>query len=587
MLKNVMILGTLAVIVALPFLFRKSTPAGAWRSGDPVLVIISPHNEAIRFEFSQAFSKWHEKHYGTPVKIDWRNIGGTTEIARYLSSEYASAVKPWLRSTMPDITALSTISEAVVQSAAPSDASGRAAWEAFRNTDDPAAFTIDVDLFFGGGWVDHDGARSRGQVVAPWKPGTEPAGVRESLNQIPESLAGENWRSSYVIGTAVSTFGIVYNVDRLTQLGYTPENFPKRWDDLADPRLFRQIGATDPTKSGSIAKAFELIIYSKVYERVVNELKLNDTQIDANEKQIADWAAEQTKAGNRVRRSDVPAELKAYQDTIERGWLDGVRLVQEIGANARYFTDSAGKVSIDVSMGDAAAGMSIDFFGRYQAQTSRGPAGEERMRYVNPIAGTSASCDPITLLRGSPRRELATRFIEFVISEDGQKLWTYKPGVEGGPIRYPLRRLPIRRDFYPDTDPARNASHLRHQASATDDLSDPNIDPFQIAEGFKYYPRWTGPLFTIQRDLIRAMCLDSGTELRDAWSTVRHLSPTDPKRQAFSALPTVTLTDKNGKPVEVKLWWGNAREIRSDFNALEYMREWTEAFRNQYRAATR
>ena len=47
-MKNLAILLAAAAVIALPFLFRQKTPDGAWRSGDPVLVIITPHNEAIR-----------------------------------------------------------------------------------------------------------------------------------------------------------------------------------------------------------------------------------------------------------------------------------------------------------------------------------------------------------------------------------------------------------------------------------------------------------------------------------------------------------------------------------------------------------
>jgi hypothetical protein len=38
---------------------------------------------------------------------------------------------------------------------------------------------------------------------------------------------------------------------------------------------------------------------------------------------------------------------------------------------------------------------------------------------------------------------LAREFIEFVVSEKGQKLWNWKPGALGGPQRYALRRLPL------------------------------------------------------------------------------------------------------------------------------------------------
>ena len=105
MVRNVFILLLLAAIIALPFIFRQPPPQGDWKPGDPVLVIVSPHNEAIRYEFAQGFSKWHQAHFGTPVKIDWRNIGGTTEISRYLASEYAAATRAWKRQALRHVLA--------------------------------------------------------------------------------------------------------------------------------------------------------------------------------------------------------------------------------------------------------------------------------------------------------------------------------------------------------------------------------------------------------------------------------------------------------------------------------------------------
>ena len=74
----------LAAIVALPFVFRQRKDPGDWVPGDPVLTVVSPHNEAIRHEFERAFSRWHQAHYGRPVRLDWRAIGGTTEIMNEL-----------------------------------------------------------------------------------------------------------------------------------------------------------------------------------------------------------------------------------------------------------------------------------------------------------------------------------------------------------------------------------------------------------------------------------------------------------------------------------------------------------------------
>jgi len=491
MIRNLAILLAAAVIVALPFLLREPAEAGNWRVGDPVLIVVSPHNEAIRYEFARAFSEWHRERYGAAVKIEWLNVGGTTEISRYLQSEFVAAFRAWW-----------------VKQGQPWPAGGAAEMLArksekqpelhrrFREVDDAREFTSRIDLFFGGGEYDHTRAYQQGLIVSPW-PGS--AGPQTLLSQIPYQMSGETWRTPYMIGTALSTFGICYNLDRLRDLGV--QSPPKRWIDLADPVYFGQVGVADPTKSGSIAKAFEMIIQQ---------------QMD--------------KAGN-----------------VEDGWARGLRVVQLIGANARYFTDSASKVPIDVAAGDAAVGLAIDFYARFQAQV----AGQGKMEFVTPLGGSSVSCDPIGLLRGAPNREVAVRFIEFVISLEGQRLWFAEPGTPGGPVKYPLCRIPIRRDV---------AATLAE-------------NPYEVAQTFHYRPEWTGGHFNVQRDLIRAMCLDSADELKAAWRAI--IAGGGP------ALQPAAMELMQRLPVT----WGTAREVTRQQDRLTYLREWTEFFRANYRAA--
>ncbi len=591
MIKTLTILFTLATVIALPFIFRRSADAGAWQPGDPMLTIITPHNEAIRYEFERGFSNWHQAKFGKPVKVDWRNIGGTTEISRYLSSEYAAAARAWWKqkgNNWPDGASDAVINDRFPLDKPPTGASEvnwklqKEIYEEFRKTDAPAQFTAKVDLFFGGGEFDHNNAFAKGFTVAPWPDGPAPPDLFETtmggqrVELIPATVSGETWRRPYLFGNAISTFGLVYNVDRLKDLKVKQP--PTKWDDLADSVYFGQVGVADPTKSGSIAKAFEMIAHQKMHD-AAQAAGFSDDQIATNERRIDAFMKEK---GKSYQRGDVPDDLKPYQSSLERGWEDGMALLQAIGANARYFTDSASKVPIDVSMGDAAVGMAIDFYGRYQAQTSRGPHGEERMIYATVVGGSSMSCDPISLLRGAQHRELAVRFIEYTLSEDGQRLWTYHPGAPGGPEKFALRRLPIRRDFYPSTQPAVQARYEAHKPYTADQLGDPTVDPYELSKQFIYYRRWTGDHFSVMRDIVKAMCLDSGEELRDAWRKVMR-DPTSARRASLRKLPTVTLYNKSKQQAEeVPLTWRTAPDIRRNYDALEYMRQWTAAFRKQY-----
>lgn len=577
----------LIFIIALPFVLRHMYGSESSRlahdSSAARLIIVTPHNEAIRYEFELAFSKWHQGKFGQSVQIDWRNIGGTTEISRYLASEYTAAMKAWRRQR--DLSWPNGAADAMLAREASNDPALAELWKQYRDIDNPKQLTANIDLFFGGGEFDHSNAFRSGFTVAPW---TDPQ-VPDSLSLIPETLSGEVWRTKTLFGAAISAFGIVYNVDRLKDLNVSAP--PAQWRDLADPVYFRQVGVADPTKSGSIAKAFEMIIHQQMHDAAADFLRANgtapdqlDSAIESNEKRIESFKAN---AGKNYQRGDVPEDLKGYQAALERGWEEGILLVQSIGANARYFTDSASKVPIDVSMGDAAVGMAIDFYGRFQAQSSRTPDGVERMIFTTPIGGTSVSCDPIGLLRGAPHRDIAVRFIEFVLSEEGQRLWTYKAGAPGGPEKFALRRLPIRRDFYPSEDPAMQEKHVQHRKHAVDDLAAPSVDPYQLATTFRYYRRWTFDHFSIQSYLIRAMCLDSANELKDAWEKIHH--STQNREEAIKLLrqlPTIQIRNKTtGNLDEVPLTWRIAPDIRRNYEMLDYMKEWTEAFRENYRKA--
>jgi ABC-type Fe3+ transport system substrate-binding protein len=539
MWRNVTVLSVAALVVALPFLLRQGEENSHWRSGHPVLTIVSPHNEAIRYEFARAFSDWHEKQFGEPVKIDWLNVGGTTEISRYLVSEYTAAMRAWWmargRPWPPGA------AEALVARQPDAHADIH---RAFRELDDPRQVTARIDLFFGGGEYDHTRAIQQGLIVPPWPEGQVPS---EITANIPERISGETWRSAAMFGATVSTFGICYNHDRLRDLGV--KSPPTTWKDLADPVYFGQLGLADPTKSGSIAKAFEMIIHQCIHERL-RASRYSEEQVESLES-----------------GASLPA---AYQAEVEAGWLDGIRLIQSIAANARYFTDSASKVPIDVGAGDAAAGLAIDFYARFQAHVSRDRDGQERMTFVTPAGGSSVSADPISLLRGAPNRTVAVRFIQFVLSEEGQRLWTYRPGSPGGPRKYALRRLPIRRDFYDDA--------ARHQSYAVESLNDPLIQPYRLAEKFVYRRRWTGGHFSIQRDLIRAMCMDSGDELRAAWRAIQRAGGAT--RQA-GAMEWLQRMPQQPEPVT----WETARTMARRHDRLDYMRQWTESFRFNYRQA--
>ena len=582
-MRNIVILAVLAVVIALPFWFRREAPARDWKEGDPVLVVVTPHNEAIRHEFAIGFSQWHQEHYGSPVKIDWRNIGGTTEISRYIQSEFVTSFKAWWeaqgKTWRPDAASIvlgrSFSPGKRPDGVADDDWAARLdLYDTFRAVDDPKAFSSGMDVWFGGGEYDAANASAQGLAVQPWPDGEMPAGLlatEDGRTLIPADKSGEIWWRPTFYGTTLSTFGICFNRDRMAALGIANE--PRSWRDLADPRWCGTLGLADPTKSGSIAKAFETIVQVEC-RRAVGEAGFDAAQADAYEAAIAAAALAPGQLPD-----GVPAD---YQAAVEAGWIEGVRLLQKIGANSRYFTDSASKVPIDVGSGNASVGICIDYYGLFEAETANScrPADAPSMGYRTPDGESGVSCDPVLLLRGAASREVACRFIQYILSVDGQRLWCYRPGTPGGPEHYALQRVPIRRDFYPSDDPEFQAACESHRPYTSRDLADPSADSYRLADAYQYRTRWTMAHFGMLRDLVRAMCLDSGVEQRAAWRAICAAGGPGAVPEAyaaFSAMPTVP------EPLN----WLTARDVLKRYDRIDLLRDWTEHFRRQYRLAFR
>src|ERR1017187_5317845 len=91
MLKRGIIILALVAIVALPFVLRPHQDSSG--EADDTLIMVSPHNEAIRHEFSIGFKAWYKAKTGRSVFLDWRNVGGTSDIARYLDGQYVAAFR--------------------------------------------------------------------------------------------------------------------------------------------------------------------------------------------------------------------------------------------------------------------------------------------------------------------------------------------------------------------------------------------------------------------------------------------------------------------------------------------------------------
>lgn len=526
------VLLALAVTVALPFALRKDE-APALRADD-VVVVITPHNEAIRSEFARGFSQAYHARTGRTVAVDWRVIGGTAEITRFLAGEYTNSFRlhwerdlhrPWSAEVQKSFD-----DGRIVPDATPADdTTAEAARRAFLASE----ASCGIDLFFGGGSYDFIRQASAGRLVDSGIFERHPGWFTDDV--IPEMHNGERfWSADHTwIGAVLSSFGILYNTDSLRRLGI--ERPLSDWRDLADPRLLGELALADPTKSSSIAKAFEMVIQREMQVRQ-----------------------------RELRAAGLP-EAEVDRRAVAEGWAAAMREIQLMGANARYFTDTSQKPPIDVAQGDSAAGMCIDFYGRFQAEAVRRRDNSARAEFVTPPAGSVYSVDPIALMRGSPHRAVAVDFIEYVLSPEGQDLWNTRVGEPGGPAVFALRRLPVRKDSYaPETRPRR---------------SDPAVDPYAADNDFVYNGAWTGSMLNEIAFVIRVMCLDSHPELVDAWRAAIRAGQPPEAMAVLGDLSAVDYAAVRGRIHDVF-------QAKRPLEIIRLGRDLAEEFREQYRRAT-
>lgn len=423
--RALIIIGLLAAIAALPVALRRESSTVSPRRADDRLVIITPHNESIRYEFGEAFATYWEQTTGRTLYMDWRKPGGTSEIRMVLDAGFEAA-------------------------------------------EDNGRDGIGIDVFFGGGEPDFARQAKLGRFVPLTVFDKHPEWFGEA-GVIPQSFTGETYYPAdhTWVATCMSQFGICFNPDFLKRLG-VPE--PTKWEDLADPRYAGSLALADPTKSGSVARAFELLVQ--------NQIQLELAKTDANQ-----------------------------DAAIALGWEKGLQLIQRLSANARYFTDSAPKPPQEVGQGNAAAGMCIDFYGRSFGDELRTRDGQPRVKWIVPQAGTTLSCDPIAVLKGAPHPEIAQAFVEFCLTPEAQTIWFGKPGTPNGPLTRALHRIPVRKDVYTPEILANSTM--------------PEAHPYSDKGNFTYKKELTGRSFNTLRNLVKVMCIDSHEEMKSAWQAMR------------------------------------------------------------------
>ncbi len=284
--------------------------------------------------------------------------------------------------------------------------------------------------------------------------------------QIPEKAAGISLydKSQTWYASAMSSFGVFFN-KKIMKLDGLSE--PKTFQDLGKPEYRDSISLTDPRRSGS-ANTMNIIIIQTL------------------------------------------------------GWEKGWELLTAIAGNTRSFTHSSSDPIKAVVAGDVAMAMAIDFY----ALAKIGDLGPSNLGFVLPQGQTVLDPDPIAILKGAPNRKVAERFVDFVLSVDGQKLLLLPKGAEGGPVKSSLGRMAANTKAYELTEGKR--------IDAYNPFKQQSLVKLELGQAVK--------MQRVFNDLIGALLIDTHEDLKKAWTKVsKGQKAVDPAKLA--ALGKAPLTE--------------------------------------------
>ena len=302
-------------------------------------------------------------------------------------------------------------------------------------------------------------------------------------------------------GAALSSFGIMYN-EELRGLLQLPK--VSTWKDLGNLELIGRIGAADPRESGSAHMVYEIILQTL-------------------------------------------------------GWEEGFALLTKIGGNVRGFSAGANVIPTDVVAGQVIYGLAIDFYAYGQIAV----VGADKIKYVVPADGAVVTADPIAILKGAPNTSVAEKFLEFVLSEDAQKLWMLRDtDAEGPEWKGGLNRASVLPALY-------------------DKLGERCIVPNPFAmEGspFQYDSDKGGTRWNIVNDLFGILIIDSHKDLVNAWKTIQKSKDPAKRDAAIAVLTKMPITEAEAMELANGDW--NDPEVRN-----KKMKEWGQFAKEKFKEA--
>lgn len=163
----------------------------------------------------------------------------------------------------------------------------------------------------------------------------------------------------YWVGTALEIYGLVYHPRTLKRLGVPP---PADWEDLLNPKLKGQIVQCTPARSSSSHATYEIILQSK-------------------------------------------------------GEAEGWKWLKRLADNTGTFTKGSRDVPAIVARGEYAVGFGVPSYFAFEEKL----AGFD-IKFVAPKAAYLTP-EPMAILSGAKHPRAARAFIEFLLSERGQRVF--------------------------------------------------------------------------------------------------------------------------------------------------------------------
>lgn len=287
--------------------------------------------------------------------------------------------------------------------------------------------------------------------------------------QIPAAVAGIPLydASQTWYASAMSSFGVFFN-KKIMEFERLPE--PKQWQDLGHPQYRDNISLTDPRRSGTASTMNTILL------------------------QTFGW---------------------------EKGW----ELLTAIAGNTRSFTHTSTDPIKAVVSGDVAMAMAIDFY----ALAKIGDLGRDNLGFTLPEGQSVLDPDPVAILKGAPNRKVAERFVDFVLSVEGQKLLILPKGSAGGPKLASLGRMAANVKAYEATEGQR-------------------IDSFNPFKQKTFVTLDLDKALRMQRvfnDMVGALLVDPHSDLRRAWARIGKDGKVDPSKLQAIGKPPVSEAEFN------------------------------------------